>query len=264
MKSGKSSKRIAKAVKRAMPSIMRSARRPKKGFVAAVKNIVTRQIARTSENKQAYLNAPGTIGTYTAFNNSLSLSDFIEVVPRVSQGDGVQNREGNQIKMKGCYVKGHVSVTFPATSGTITTGPTLYVRLLCLIDKSYPGTGVGSTALLERNGLAVGVNGYVQDLTTPIDKNRFQVLYDKVIRIQNPNLPQNLSGYVNTNVITTRAFRFKIPGRVLKYTENSATLPSMFCPNFAAFVVDPSYILPPGSIATPCQYTLDSTMYFED
>lgn len=236
----------------------------------AIKAIATQAargvVSRNAENKSAYLQAPSSMGTYTSFNNTISLADWINVIPNVSQGTASGQRIGNEIKMKGTYVKGTVNVVFPTTvNTTVTTGLNIFVRLLCVIDKLQPGGGVGTVSLLERNGTATSVGGYPQDLYTPIDKDRFTVLYDKIIKLQNPNFSTAQTGYINANVAVSRYFRFKLKGRMLKYADNTSYTPTNYLPQFAAFVVDPSLTLPGNSpLVTPCQYTLSSTMYYED
>lgn len=242
-----------------MPSITRQA------IKAIAAQAARGVVSRNAENKSAYLQAPSSLGTYTSFNNTISLSDWINVIPNVSQGTASGQRIGNEIKMKGTYVKGTVNVVFPTSAGTVTTGLNLFVRLLCVIDKLQPGGGVGTVSLLERNGSATSVGGYPQDLYTPIDKERFTVLYDKIIKLQNPNFHTSVNGYINANIAVSRYFRFKLKGRMLKYADNTSYTPTNYLPQFAAFVVDPSLTLPGNSpLVTPCQYTLSSTMYYED
>lgn len=228
---------------------------------AAAKQVV----ARNAENKSAFMNVPSTLGTYTSFNNTIALADFVNVMPPISQGVAENGRVGNKVKLKGLYCKGHVAVTFPNTATTASTSLNIYVRLMCLEDKSYLGSGVGAADILDRNGVNTQFLGYPQDLHTAIDKNRFIVHYDKVIKLQNPNWPQNTSGYINANIQTTKFFRFRVKGRDLLYDSNTSTIPARFCPQFAAVVVDPSMTLSPNSpLVTPCQYTFASTAYYED
>lgn len=233
----------------------------------AVKKYVQSTMSRQAENKEAYLQVPSTLGSYTTFNNAITLADFVNVMPNISQGTNSYSRVGNAIKLKGLYVKGEINVTFPSTASTITTGPTLYVRLMCLEDKQYRNAGVGNASILTRNGTDTNFSGYTQDLYTPIDKSRYIIHYDKVIKLHNPNFPQNTSGYINANIRTSQFFRFKIKRRkMLKYDSNSNYIPVDFCPQFAAVWVDPSQIAAGGTLNPPlaCQYTLNSIAYYED
>lgn len=233
-----------------------------KSMIARVAKSV---VARNVENKQAYIQYPSNLGTYTTFNNTISLSDFVNVVPNVPQGTTSGSRVGNTIKSKGIYVKGTMNIVFPATSGAVTTGLNLYVRMLCLEDKTYRGVGVGTTSILDRNGVATVPLGYPQDLYTPVDKDRFIVHYDKIIKLQNPNFNTSVSGYINANIAVSRYFSFKLKGHTIKYASNSDNTASNYCPQFACFVVDPSLTLAGNSPSSlPCQYTMSSTMYYED
>lgn len=232
---------------------------------ALIKSVCKNVVSRNTENKSAYLQVPSSMGTYNSFNNTISLADWVNVIPNISQGTASGQRLGNEIKSKGIYVKGTMNVVFPSTSGAVTTGLNLYVRMLCVVDKLQAGAGVGTTAILERNGVATSVGGYPQDLYSPIDKDRFTVLYDKIIKLQNPNFNTSTTGYINANINVSRYFRFKLKGRMLKYTDNSSYTPTNYLPQFACFVVDPSLTLAGNSpTITPCQYTLSSTMYYED
>lgn len=245
-------------------SVVRKGRKTNR--IARIARAAARQVvARNAENKSAFINVPSTLGTYTSFNNTITIADFVNVMPPISQGVTENGRVGNKVKLKGLYVKGHVNVVFPTTSVAATTGLNLYVRLMCLEDKSYLGSGVGTATILDRNGVDTQFLGYPQDLNTAIDKNRFIVHYDKVVKLQNPNWPQNSSGYINANIMTTKFFRFKVKGRDLMYDSNTSTIPARFCPQFACAVVDPSLTLAGNSpLTTPCQYTFASTAYYED
>lgn len=237
------------------------------GLSTYIKKQVLQAVSRNAENKEAYLQLPATVGTYTSFNNALTLGDFVNVMPNISQGTNGNSRIGNSIKLKGCYVKGEINITFPTTSGTITTGPTLYVRLMCLEDKQYRNAGVGNASILTRNGTDTAFQGYTQDLYTPIDRSRYIVHYDKVIKLHNPNMNQNLSGYYNSNIRTSQFFKFKLKRTgMLKYDSNTSYVPVDFCPQFAAVWVDPSQIAAGGATLPPqsCQYTLNSIAYYED
>lgn len=268
MKFGKNAKsrRMARSTK--SKGKMPAGVRPKTTAVikTIARNEAKRVVSRNAENKFAWLQAPSTLGTYTSFNNTIALADFINVMPPVSQGVTESGRIGNKIKLKGLYVKGHVNVVYPTVGAGVTTSLNIYVRLLCLEDKSYLGSGVGAADILDRAGVNTQFLGYPQDLYTPVDKSRFIVHYDKVVKLQNPNMPQNTSGYINANIMTTHFFQFKIKGgRTLEYDSNTATIPSKFCPQFAAVVCDPAMILAGNSpLVTPCQYTLGSQLYYED
>lgn len=259
-------KRMAKKTKlRVRRSLRRKVRSTSK--VVRVARAAARAVVRSNEEvKSVYLNLPSTLGNYTTFNNTIALADFVSVMPPLNQGVTQTGRVGNKIKLKGLYVKGHVNVTFPTTTGTLpSTSPNIYVRLFCLEDKSTLGAGVSSASILERNGVNTSFLGYPQDLHTPVDRKRFIVHYDKVIKLQNPNWSYAQSGVAPADVTTTRFFRFKVRGRDLNYDSNTDTVPTRFNPQFAAVVCDPTLVLNPNStLVLPCQYTLASTAYFSD
>lgn len=246
--------------------IARKSRTSKTGLTTYIKKQVQTIVSRNAENKEAYLQVPSNLGTYNSFNNAITLGDFVNVMPYIAQGTNGNSRVGNSIKMKGLYVKGEINVTFPSVAQTVTTGPTLYVRLLCLEDKAYRNAGIGNASILTRNGTDTNFSGYTQDLYTPVDRTRYIVHYDKVIKLHNPNFPQNTSGYINANIRTSQFFSFKIKRSMLKYDANTANIPIDFCPQFAAVWVDPSQIAAGGASLPPnsCQYTLNSICYYED
>lgn len=254
-------KRMAKKTKL---RVRRKVRRTSK-IVRIARSVAKSVVARAAETKSAYINLPGTLGTYTSFNNTIALADFVSVMPNISQGTTENTRIGNKIKVKGLYVKGSVQVTFPSVISAATTSLNIYVRLLCLEDKQYLGSGVGSADILQRNGTNTQFLGYPQDLNTPVDRSRYIVHYDRVMKLQNPNWSTNTSGYINANVLTTRFFRFRVNKKDISYDSNTASTPNRFNPQFAAVVCDPSMVLAPSSpLVTPCAYTLNSVCYFED
>lgn len=239
---------------------------PKKKVSKAIKQEIKKIIGRNVENKEAYMLVPSTLGTYTSFNNSIALADFVNVMPNISQGVTENGRIANQIRLKGLYVKGLVECLLPTVAGTVTTGPVIYVRIMCIEDKEYLNAGVGTTSILTRAGVNTNFNGYPQDLFTSIDKNRFIVHYDKIIKLQNPNFNQNISGYINANIKVVSPFSFKIKGKKLAYDSNSDSTPAKFNPQIAFAFVDPSMTgtagTPGGAVA--CQYTYQSIAYYED
>lgn len=252
----KISKRIAKKTKL---RVRRKMRRPSK--VARIARTVARAVvARNIENKQVYKS----VGP-VPFNNALTTGDFQTIIPDLGVGTGNQQRIGNEVKMLGTYLKGSVHVNLQNTAVTPVASPFVYVRIMILLDKTNPGTGVSSAAVLERNGVNVAPTGAVFDVMSPIDKNRFQVLFDKKIKLQNSNYALNSTGYVNPNFIGQRYIRYKLPSRVLKYLESSSAQPTNYMPQMGMFLVDPLQILTPGSTGTNlCTYNFETTMYYQD
>lgn len=254
-------KRVAKKTKL---RVRRKMRRTSK-VVRIARSVAKAVVARNEETKSAYINYPSSLGTYTSFNNTLTLADFVSVMPNISQGTTSNTRLGNRIKLKGLYCKGAVQVTFPSVSGSATTSLNIYVRLLCLEDKQNLGSGIGSPSILDRNGVNTDFLGYPQDLNTPVDRNRYIVHYDRVLKLQNPNWNTSSSGYINANILTTRFFRFRINKRDITYDSNTGYISNRFNPQFAAVVCDPSMVLAPSSaLVTPCAYTMNCTAYYTD
>lgn len=223
-------------------------------------------LKRRLENKDAYLQQPANGTTYTSFNNNIDTNDFYAIMPTISQGVTSAGRIGNSIDIKGLYVKGLVNILFPpsALGVTLSTSPNIWVRIMCVEDKSSLGTGVTNSQLLTRNGVNTSFQGSPQDLYTAIDKNRYIVYYDKKIMISNPNLTLPQSGYYNANVMTTRYFSFKISKRTVTYDNNGATTPVKFNPQICFAFIDPALQVGVNTSAPACQFTFNSTVYYED
>lgn len=233
----------------------------------AIKQEIKKELRREIENKEAFLLHPSTLGTYTSFNNSIGISDFVDVMPAIPQGDGSGFRTGNQIRLTGLYVKGHISMLISNLPQTIITGGNIYVRLLCLEDRESLGVGITTSDILTRGGNNATFQGYPQDVYTSIDKSRFIVHYDKIIKLHASNYPANTPNGYNANQMTSAQFGFKIKGKKIAYESNGDTRPTKFSPQFAVAFVDPTMT---GSAGTPssffsaCQYSFESQVYYED
>lgn len=223
-------------------------------------------LKRRLENKDAYLQQPANGTTYTSFNNNIDVNDFYQIMPSISQGVTSAGRVGNSIDIKGVYVKGLVNILFPPNLVGVTqsTSPNIWVRIMCVEDKSSLGTGVTNSQLLTRNGVNTSFQGSPQDLYTAIDKNRYIVHYDKKIMISNPNLTLPQGGYYNSNVMTTKYFSFKIGKRTVTYDSNGSTTPVKFNPQICFAFIDPALQVGVNSNTVACQFTFNSTVYYED
>lgn len=249
---------------------MRKTKKTSAGISEKMKKVFRQEaskvLKRRLENKDAYLQQPANGTTYTSFNNNIDTNDFYSIMPTISQGVTSAGRVGNSIDLKGLYVKGLVNILFPPNIAGVQqyTSPTLWVRIMCVEDKSSLGTGVTNSQLLTRNGVNTSFQGSPQDLYTAIDKNRYIVHYDKKIMIQNPSYTVGQTGYINANIQTTKYFSFKIGKRTITYDNNGATTPVKFNPQICFAFIDPSLNVGVNSSTLACQFTFNSTCYYED
>lgn len=255
-----------KSVKKVTKSDMKSPVNLNQKIKHVVRQESSKLLKRRLENKDAYLQQPANGTTYTSFNNNIDTNDFYSIMPAISQGVTSAGRIGNSIDMKGLYVKGLVNILFPPNIAGVQqyTSPTLWVRIMCVEDKSSLGTGVTNSQLLTRNGVNTSFQGSPQDLYTAIDKNRYIVHYDKKIMIQNPSYTVGQTGYINANIQTTKYFSFKIGKRTVTYDNNGASTPVKFNPQICFAFIDPSINVGINSSTLACQFTFNSTCYYED
>lgn len=255
-----------KSVKKVTKSDMKSPSNLNQKIKHVVRQESSKILRRRLENKDAYLQQPSNGTTYTSFNNNIDTNDFYSIMPAISQGVTSAGRVGNSIDIKGLYVKGLVNILFPPNIAGVTqsTSPNIWVRIMCVEDKSSLGTGVTNSQLLTRNGVNTSFQGSPQDLYTAIDKNRYIVHYDKKIMISNPNLTLPQGGYYNSNVMTTKYFSFKIGKRTVTYDNNSSSTTVKFNPQICFAFIDPALQVGVNSNTVACQFTFNSTVYYED
>lgn len=149
-----------------------------------VRKYVKRELSRQIENKE--------ITTY-GVNQSLTVQQSggpavfkIPLIPAVSQGTGNNNRIGNTIRPKSCYIKGFVNCKEYNGSTNITPSP-VWIRLMLVkaLNVTYQGGAPGEldSAIFKGNGAALGFQGNMLDQTLEINTDLFRPLVDKKIKI---------------------------------------------------------------------------------
>lgn len=257
-------------------------RRPyKKGgsrkLTKLIRKVAKKVVLKTAETKTSYVEPTGAAFNTQATQNFPLLPNIVQnsmfqICPELTLGTSSQNRIGNKIKPKGLYVKGHIYGDWSQITGNNSSFQTIYVRIMCIADKqnpvdslAYNAFNTGKDILLNKG--ATATNFLYTDQTSlyrPINKNRYTVHYDKVIKL----------GMYSANLGTAnvdqaqglRRFSFKIPMKeewVYDDTGSRPTnyhMPSLvvgYCPGDSRFIVN-------GGITSFVKMTYYSDFYYTD
>lgn len=254
----------------------RRVRRPKnkmsRSFVKKVQSI----IHKNAETKQAFTNQFSQIQNYNSAINASGDNNFL--IPNISQGDGDNFREGDQIRAQKLTVKGHFITRFTgATGSTYYQNCRIGVRLFIVQPKMYLGQGginsnstTWMSTLLKKGGTTVGFTGLISDLYAPVNTDAISVYYDKVFYVQNP-YSNAILGSGTANLLmpsgTTKFFAktFKLKNKLFRYDNSidSGLTPVNYNPTL---LIGYSYLdgTSPDSVTTQIGLAWDSILDYED
>lgn len=216
----------------------RSALKKKGGLRKFVKKIISQQV-ETKENTY--------ISTNTAYNGVInSAGDLNQVCAYPVTGTGINQRIGDQIRLRHVNIKGHYYINnAPWQGSSSTTVPTtinpntrIGVRIFVVTCLQYPTydqfNAYGSSALssLLRYGNSVqGFDGTVKSLYMPVNTDRFICHYDKMSFCTIGELTQTSSGSTTATLATldvSKSFRMfninlKIKNKLIKFVNDDTS-----------------------------------------
>jgi len=149
-----------------------------------VTKVVKSQIARNTENKLVGWKVEGNVN----HNSAISAADCLPVIGLITQGTSSQERIGDRIRPKRLKVSGVLSL---ATTGN-NTSQNLYARIVILSQKDIRvgstvlGGAVDTAHLLRPGYLSAdqkSFDGLTMDLNEPVNRDKFRVYMDKVVKI---------------------------------------------------------------------------------
>lgn len=186
------------------------------------KQAVQQYMKKNVETKKGYLE-PTNAGFNTQASNNFSVlpnirqTNCYQLLPEISIGTTVNNRIGNKIKPKGLYVSGHIAGDWLNIVANNASFQNMYVRLLCVADKqnnvdslAYNAFASSYVNLLNKGGTSTDFLFSDQtSLYRPVNKERFTVYFDKVIKIGLYSANVGTANVDQTHGI--RTFKFKVP-----------------------------------------------------
>lgn len=160
--------------------------KPSRYLTQAVQQIISKNV----ESKHAYHEQ-----TLTQFNSSIGSSgDVLQIFPDISQGFLDNARIGDQIRLQGLKIKGHIIMNLASSYTDFRIG----VRQMIVQPKNFTDqTGleynfnVWYSTLLKKGGATVPFTGIISDLYSDINTDVFTVLHDEVhFMTQAATIPQ--------------------------------------------------------------------------
>jgi len=186
--------------------------------------------------------------------NNVGLSTVYPCLPGVDQGVNLFTRLGNKITPKSLRIMFTITVN-PA----VACSEDLVCRLLCLSDKSIkdttalvssatqPGTPIESELLNNGDGSYVGFLGKPRDVLMRINRNRYTVHHDRLIKITKGegDLSYTLNTYAGTQTFVSTGqshqFSVRIPlPKTLTFAQDNFIYPTNSAPFWCMGVVQPS------------------------
>lgn len=149
-----------------------------------VRRYVKREIHRQIEGKEI---------TSYAVNNSIAVPQSggqsifkIPLIPAIAVGGTTNQRIGNSIRPRQCYIKGHVNIKEYNSATNTQPGP-IWVRMLLIkaLNVTYQGGSPGEldTQIWKGNGTGLGCQSNMLDQCLEVNTDLFRKLYDKKFKI---------------------------------------------------------------------------------
>lgn len=219
---GKRTYRKRRPVAKKARRVSRKSSSTRKSITKIVKSVISRQ----AENKiwidyGINQTIPVTVGNVPVSKN---------LVPLLTQGTTKSNRIGNEINVKGGYVRGHVNLL--PYDVTLNSGPIpVWLRIWILTCKQENTTNLSSTFIssnfLDINTTTVGLQGNMLDMDLPVSKDNWIVHTSKTIKLGVGAItsvgPVGTNGYYEGSSSFSVPFYFNI-GKYLKkikYDDNN-------------------------------------------
>lgn len=261
----------------------RGTKMPRKTAVVKItpglRRAVNAIVSAKAEDKIAQFRFPPTTGLLTArvqgpINAFASdESSFVSVLPLIPQGVESDQRVGDKISVKSCYIDLLVSM-----AGTNLASDDLYLRVLLTTDRAIHSyyeasnsglpSNVDYSQLMDLGGGSYNqFQGFARDVLLPINRNQFVVHFDKVVHLQKAigqNTNAGVTGTISSqNGNNTYKARIKVPlPKVLKYNLNTDGWPANAAPMLSLGYAHVDNTIP-ASALTVC-YTAVSYLRYED
>jgi len=221
-----------------------SVRKNKKGTMKGIRAEVKRALMQTVEKKE--LNFYASAQSLAGYSNAGQFSS--QIVPispygvgmDIDQGTGQGNRVGNRIKTKSSYITGILYAQ--QQNATYNPNPKP-CEVLIMVYKIIGGGNNVETNLsnLFQNGSTSGnPTGSLADLTFPINKDKYRVMYRKVFKIgaaDNTGTGSSIGQQYFANNDYKRNQRFYIP--LTKYMDKNVRYQdtSLTCQNDTLYLL---------------------------
>lgn len=186
--------------------------------------------------------------------NNVGVATIHPLLPAVQQGVASFQRIGDRISPKSLVVKFTVTVN-PA----VVPVEDLYCRLFCLSDKSIkettllvaspvnPGTPIETELFDNGDGTYVGFSGYPRDISMRVNRNRYTVHHDRLIKITKgqgdlgniPNVYQGNMTFASPLMSHELTLRVPLP-KTLNYAQNNFQYPTNAAPFWCLGFIQPS------------------------
>lgn len=239
------------------PRGKRAAPKRNRAVSTATKVYVKKLLHSQIENKM--------ILTYAANQNMITAgptnASYINLLPVITQGTGVSNRVGNEVRVVSGILKGYVNL-LPYNAVSNPTVAPLYIKMWLFSMKTINSTAVTAGTLanfFSVNNAGAGFQGSILDMMLPVNADLVTVYATKVI-----NIGTTYSAYGNSdNSRFSQAFSFdwgKHFKSVLKFDDAST-----FVTNRNCFLLFSPCTADGASVSTiPAEYHYTNTTKYED
>lgn len=235
----------------------------------AVKSYVKSAIHRTAETKIA-----STTQSINTYNSGItSSSDFLKLLPVITQGVAQNSRVGSEIKPIKLVVRGYLVYNSYANANATMLGPRVFLMQQKQI-RSY-ANGITNFDLLDLGGDGINFTGAALDFVSPHNKDAFYFYADKKTKMLKP---YGYTGTISSSTMMTDIpsnlfYPFTVtikPGSngfpsLLKYDNNSGS--NQYPTNFAPYLAMGYCNLlnfSPDVVDAQVSMEFVSTLYYED
>lgn len=163
---------------------IRTTRRPPRKRVAKLSKPVTKAIKKIVAGQAETKYYADLSNLIAQFNSGVNANaDAYFTLSNIPQGTDNDERIGDKIQNVFCRVKGSIGLTAPLAlpSNRIIAARVMYLRCK---TSDIATTGLPWTSLLQGNGGYNGFTGTQMNLNQKINRNDFEVFYDKVFRFR--------------------------------------------------------------------------------
>lgn len=261
--------KYVKSKSKSRSTTKRRVSKKKTGLSLAVKSYVKSAIHRTAETKIA-----STTQAINTYNSGItSSSDFLKLLPIITQGVAQNSRVGSEIKPIKLVVRGYLVYNSYSNANATMLGPRMFLMQQKQI-RSY-ANGITNFDLLDLGGDGTNFTGAALDFVSPHNKDAFYFYADKKTKMLKPyGYTNNISSSTSMSDIPSNLFYpFTItirPGSngfpaTLKYDNASGS--NQYPTNFAPYLAMGYCNLlnfSPDVIDAQVSMEFISTLYYED
>lgn len=223
----------------------------------AVKRYVNRTVHNNIENQTksvVYLN--NGVNAATGYSQPL--------IPNPTQGGSdVEKRRGNEISVRGGYIKGYVNLL--PYSDLTNPRSTVHVRMMLVSMKSANQATFDATGIWQYGNTSLGIQGNIGDALYQVNRDLFTVYEQKSFTLGASSLTQSVSTIspnIMSNFKSAQPFYFNWGKHVkqkLKYNDNVA-----LCSNRNLFLFVTASYSDGGTTGTPVEIHFLNQYDWED